>query len=612
MKTSIVILTHNQLGMTKRCLDSICKHTPEDMELIVVDNASTDGTVQYLKEQPDVKLILNQENAGYPKGCNQGAAKATGNNILFLNNDTVVTENWLGNMLRVLYGSEKVGIVGPVSNFCAYPQQIPVTYREISELDEFARDNARKNAGCSMAYPRMVGFCLLVKKNVLDEIGLFDERYGIGNFEDDDLCLRAKYQGYTLMIALDSYVHHEGHATFSQTNEVSLNQLLQENRKKAQEKWGDDIYSLLFRCDHPITVSLCMIVKNEQDIISRCLDCIKPIVDEIIIVDTGSTDRTKEIASSYTSRIFDFEWIDDFSAARNFAFSKATKDYILWLDADDVLLEEDQNKLLHLKKSLDPSIDSVTMLYHLDVDHSGTPSLSYRRNRLVKRERNFRWHGAVHEYLEVSGHILNSDITVIHNSVHHDSDRNLRIYESRLDKEEEFSPRDLYYYANELSDHRQYEKAIEYYLKFLHTGQGWVEDNINACGKLADMYHHLGDEAKERQYAFKSFEYDTPRAEFCCRIGFQFIKDQDFRKAAFWYKMATELEKPKDSWGFINEACWTWLPHIQLSICYYHMGNLEKAYLHNEKARSYNPQHENILSNKRFYENLLRKKNESG
>lgn len=144
------------------------------------------------------------------------------------------------------------------------------------------------------------------------------------------------------MIAFDPYVHHEGHATFSQTNEVSLDRLLQENQKKAQEKWGDDIYSLLFRRDHPITISLCMIVKNEEDTLPLCLDCIKSIANEIIIIDTGSKDRTKEIASRYTELIYDFEWIDDFSAARNFAFGKATKDYILWLDADDVLLEEDQ------------------------------------------------------------------------------------------------------------------------------------------------------------------------------------------------------------------------------------------------------------------------------
>ncbi|WP_347814334.1 glycosyltransferase [Alkalihalobacillus sp. LMS39] len=610
MKTSIVILTHNQLKLTKRCLESIREFTPERYEIIVVDNASTDGTVQYLYTQDDVRTIVNQENLGFPKGCNQGVEVASGDNILFLNNDTVVTENWLKNMIRVLYSDEKIGMVGPVSNYCGYPQQITVTYQEMNELEEFAKKYCLMNEGLSFAYPRLTGFCLLVKKQVLDEIGLFDERFGLGNFEDDDLCLRARKKGYELMVVLDSYVHHEGHATFNQISGVDFNQLLNENREKAHKKWGEDIYSLLLEEEKMISISLCMIVKNEEDTISRCLDCVKDIVDEIIIVDTGSTDRTKEIVRRYTDFVYDFEWIDDFSAARNYSFSKASKDYILWLDADDVLLEEDQKRLLELKRTVPSSVDSVTMLYHLGCNESGTPTLSYRRNRLVKRTKNFRWYGAVHEFLEVSGHIINSDVIIIHKGTHHDSTRNLKIYENRIAKGEEFSPRDLYYYANELFDHKQFEKAIDYYLQFLNSKKGWVEDNISACGKLADIYYFLGDEEKEREFAFKSFEYDTPRAEFCCRIGYQFLRNNHFTTAILWYKLATQLEKPKDNWGFINEACWTWLPHLQLGICYYNIGDYETAYQHNEIALTYNPNDENIMSNKQFYEDLLKEQPE--
>ena len=90
-----------------------------------------------------------------------------------------------------------------------------------------------------------------------------------------------------------------------------------------------------------VEISLCMIVKNEEDVIGRCLECVKEVVDEIIIVDTGSTDSTVEIAKEYTNKIYNFEWVDDFAKARNYSFSKATKDYIMWLDADDIILEKD-------------------------------------------------------------------------------------------------------------------------------------------------------------------------------------------------------------------------------------------------------------------------------
>ncbi|MFC7442926.1 glycosyltransferase [Laceyella putida] len=356
-----------------------------------------------------------------------------------------------------------------------------------------------------------------------------------------------------------------------------------------------------------ITVSLCMIVKNEEETIARCLESVKNLVDEIIIVDTGSTDKTKEIVSQFTDRIIDFTWIDDFSAARNFSFQHATMDYIFWLDADDVLLEDDRKKFSTLKDTLDPNVDSVTMIYSLATDENGMVTTSLRRNRLVKRKNNFRWHGAVHEYLEVLGNILNSDITVTHKPLHqhHDSERNLRIYEKRLARGEEFLPRDLFYYANELLDHQYYERAIEYYEKFLETKKGWVEYNISACGKLADCFDHLGDQESALQYIYKSFEYDTPRAEFCCRLGYHFLNKKQYRMAAFWYKLATQLEKPVESWGLLNHACWTWLPHLQLCVCYSQLGNHVLAYAHNEIARKHLPDCPSILHNKRFLESIL-------
>lgn len=354
-----------------------------------------------------------------------------------------------------------------------------------------------------------------------------------------------------------------------------------------------------------VSISLCMIVKNEEDSLGRCLDSVYQLVDEINIIDTGSTDQTKKIADKYTKRIYDFEWVYDFAKARNYAFEKATKDYILWLDADDVFLKEDQDKFLELKKNLDSSVDSVTMKYILATDEYGNVMSSLRRNRLVKRSNAFRWIGAVHEYLEVWGNIINSEVAVTHKSIHHDSDRNLKIYEKKLSSGEEFSPRDLYYFANELKDHQKFEKAIEFYEKFLSTKKGWIEDNISACGKLADCYHSISNKEKMIESVIRSFTYTAPRPEFCCRLAYFFIEKNDYHSAIFWYEVATKSSVSNDNWGLQNQTFSTWIPYIQLCVCYDVLGDYNKANYYNELAGAYRPQDPKYLHNKQYLKTKL-------
>jgi glycosyltransferase involved in cell wall biosynthesis len=166
----------------------------------------------------------------------------------------------------------------------------------------------------------------------------------------------------------------------------------------------------------------------------------------------------------------------------------------------------------------------------------------------------------------------------------------------------------LFYFANELLDHQKFEQAIEFYKQFLSTGKGWVEDNISACGNLADCYHHLGDKESEILYLFKTFEYDTPRADYCCRLGYHFLEQNQLHQAIFWYKLATQLDKPINSWGKINHACWTWLPNWILCNCYQQLGNYELAYEHNTKAANYLPDNALILQNKSNLETILQQK----
>jgi len=193
-----------------------------------------------------------------------------------------------------------------------------------------------------------------------------------------------------------------------------------------------------------ITISLCMIVKNEQDTLGRCLQSVQDAVDEIIIVDTGSTDRTKEVARKWTHHVMDFKWTHHFSAARNRSFKEAKMDYILWLDTDDILLPEGLQKLIQIKQSLSPIIDVVSMSYHCDFDEYQNVTLNVRRGRLVKRSKNYQWIGAVHEELSIrEGTFLDSDIVITHRKNHgiSEPDRNLRIYDYLLSSGQDLTPR---------------------------------------------------------------------------------------------------------------------------------------------------------------------------
>ncbi len=434
-----------------------------------------------------------------------------------------------------------------------------------------------------------LGACTLLSKQALEAGVRFEEVPNLSYWgEDRHFSVRAKALGFSLYVD----THYPAYHIYRASNLIGVPAF---KRK----------YRISMNQDDGITVSLCMIVKNEEDVLERCLTSVKSIVDEIIIVDTGSTDRTKEIAANFGAKIVDFKWIDDFSAARNYAFSQATEEYILWLDADDYLKEGDQTALLALKKSLDPEVDSVTMQYHLAFDATGKVTHSLRRNRLVRRACGFRWIGFVHEYLEVAGHIIHSDISVTHHKDKAYTDRNLQIYRQHQQAGEEFSTRDIYYFANELKDHAFYEEASLYYQNFLATKHGWIEDNLNACLKLADCYQHLCERDQELQAILRSFHYDTPRAETCCRLGALFLEEQQLNLAVFWYELATKLEKPTEIMGSHDHAAWSWLPHLQLCLCYDHLGQQDKAIYHNDIAFSLNPTHPSILHNKQYFTDTL-------
>lgn len=237
MKTSIVILTYNKLDYTKQCIESIRNFTHSDYEIIIVDNASTDGTVEWLEQQKDIRVVLNKKNLGFPKGCNQGIEIATGDNILLLNNDVIVTENWLENLLTCLYSDESIGAVGPVTNSAAYYTSIKADYQTLDQMHEFARIYNQSNPERWDERLKLIGYCMLVKKDIVDLTGNLDEQFTPGNFEDDDYSLRIRRAGYKLILCKDTFIHHYGSMSW-RDNLEGYTTLLSENEKKFIDKWG--------------------------------------------------------------------------------------------------------------------------------------------------------------------------------------------------------------------------------------------------------------------------------------------------------------------------------------------------------------------------------------
>ncbi len=353
------------------------------------------------------------------------------------------------------------------------------------------------------------------------------------------------------------------------------------------------------------TISVCMIVKNEEMHIARCLDSVAELVEEIIIVDTGSTDRTVEIASGYTSKVYSYPWKDDFSDARNYSFSKASMDYCMWMDADDIIEETEKEEFLRLKQDLPPGTDMVMMKYNTSFDEAGKPSFSYFRERWIRNSPQYRWIGAVHEVIPPGGSIIYSDIAICHKKMNAgDPDRNLKIYQKLLADGKVLEPRQQYYYGRELYYHRQYEEAVSVLEQFLLLEEGWIENKIEACSVCARCYDQLGKEQCALAALLRSMSYDLPRAELCCEIGKHFLERGNFQNAIYWYETALNAPKKEYAGGFTLPDCYDYIPLLQLCVCYDKLGDRQKAKEYNEKAGACKPYSQAYLYNKRYFENL--------
>ncbi len=241
---SVIVLTWNALDYTRQCAESLLAHTDPRHELIFVDNGSRQDTLDYLAEleadHPQVKVIRNGENLGFAAGNNVGLAAATGEYLCLLNSDTVVTNGWLERLMQPLIKDPRLGLVGPMTNSITGGQKLPaVMYDEdtLEGMPEFAANLAAAKAGQTAPALWVVGFCLMMRRELLLRIGGLDESYGLGNYEDTDYCMRSFLSGFGAVVATDCFIHHYGSRSFVD-NSLDYGQMLDEKFEIFRRKWN--------------------------------------------------------------------------------------------------------------------------------------------------------------------------------------------------------------------------------------------------------------------------------------------------------------------------------------------------------------------------------------
>lgn len=329
-----------------------------------------------------------------------------------------------------------------------------------------------------------------------------------------------------------------------------------------------------------ITISLCMIVKNEEAVLARCLDTIADLVEEIIIVDTGSTDRTKEIAAGYTKKLYDFTWVDDFSAARNFAFSKATQEYIYSADADEVLNEENRERFRVLKECLLPEIEIVQMKYGNQLSFGTVYNFDEEyRPKLFKRLRSFVWEEPIHEAVRLQPVVFDSDIVITHMPASLHGDRDLRNFEKQVAAGRKLSKRLQNMYARELlmvGSKENLWTAEDYFVQRLEEELS-NDCFLEACCVLTRAARLKKDQVSFFKYAMKAVTSEGC-SEVCVELGSFYEELGDLAEAIIWYYNAAYSTQPVLVKGKGDKE-----PLEGLLRCYHALGMQEQAAFYQEQ-----------------------------
>ncbi|MCX9465673.1 glycosyltransferase [Vibrio cholerae] len=242
-KVSIVVLTFNNLKLTKDCLESIERNTTYvNFEVIIVDNASTDGSIDYLENfcsrRDNYLFISNERNLGFAKGNNVGLEKATGDILVVLNNDTYVGPYWLEGLVGALEKNPELGIVGPVTNNIGNEAKINISYGNWVQLNNSAINYIVENRNKLYPVECLAFFCVAIPRSVYESVGPISEDYGLGFFEDDDYCKAVEKAGFKIAVVEDSFVHHHLSASFNKLKSSRKQELMNTNKAIFEKKWG--------------------------------------------------------------------------------------------------------------------------------------------------------------------------------------------------------------------------------------------------------------------------------------------------------------------------------------------------------------------------------------
>lgn len=376
---SIIILTHDALAHTKRCLESVLAHTDPRHEILCVDNASSDGTTEWLAElgggrDPRVTVIFNQENLGVPAGNNLGLARARGDYLVLLNPDTVVVEDWLDRLIACAEAHPQVGVVGPVSNSVTGTQKLAkIGYDPdtLKDLDLFARMHSDALDGQDEPALWVSGFCMLIKRELLARIGGLDDRYGLGTFEDTDYCLRTFLAGYQTMIAADCFVHHAGGRSFAAAA-VDYRAALEANWDVFKAKWripADTAYAGRF------------------DLESIVVNGFNPVLHHHPLPRIGGVTPIEPTPAELELRLREGE--DLFHAGR-IEDAETLFRHVLWWDSDDARAANDLAVVLWRLKKIEEAGEVLEDLLRQDpenVDAAHTLAEIRKGRMAAKRDR---------------------------------------------------------------------------------------------------------------------------------------------------------------------------------------------------------------------------------